>query len=100
MAETLPNVAVGLRGFVPLDLIAAVAGDEAVGRADLGVLVKLLDPVVCPHLVAAEQPPLVIAPEVAADPLVHLNRAERAAPLKTVARLVGVDLLPETVRPA
>src|SRR5581483_9790534 len=83
--------------FVPFNFVTAIAGNKAIRRTDLGILMKLLDPFVRLHFVAAEQGPLVVAPKVAADPLVHLDRTQRTPPLKAVAGFIGVDLLTKTV---
>ena len=99
MPERLARVFGGLVRLVAFDLVAAVTRDVAVGRADLRILVVLLDPVVGAHLIAPEQRALVVAPEVAADALIHFDRAQRAAALEAVRGLVGVQLLPEAVRP-
>ncbi len=58
-----------------------------------------LHPVVRTDLVAAEHIALVVAPEMAADVLVHFDRAERPAALEPVYRLVAVDALAEVIRP-
>ena len=99
MAEGFANIFLGLVRLVALDFVPPVAGNITVGGAHLGVFVVFLDPVIGANLFAPEQRPLVVAPEVAADPLVHLHRSQRAAPLEAVAGLVGVDLVTEIVRP-
>ena len=57
------------------------------------------DPVVGADFFAPELCPLVIAPEITADALIHLNRAHGSPPLKTVGGLVGIKLLAKAVRP-
>ena len=57
------------------------------------------DPVIGADFFAPELRPLVIAPEIAPDALIHFNRTHGSPPLKAVGGFVGIELLTKAVRP-